>query len=264
MGIITYLALVCVLPQYKFGSKIKNWILVLLILWSVSPVLYFFIAPINIKLLLFTESGTFSGFALHRNFYGVYAGISFLLLWFVSWSKFYKILFGAILLMGLLMSECRTVIVCLFISLVYKKFSHHKFFYAYLVLLAIIGGICYLSLVELFSDYMMRRDLDNNAMRQELYQGFGNIIWENPLLGKGENVLYYSSTYPDGAPAHNFILQIIANNGIFELLCFIVFYVAIFKSFSKNSRCIFLFLIVTGLFQPYVEYPKKVPKNTDE
>lgn len=253
MAICAYLMLVCVLPQYKFSKVIRNGVLIFLLLWSIIPVVYFFVAPVNMKLLLFSDSGTFSGFALHRNFYGVYAGISFLLLWFVSWPKLYKCLLGGFLLVGLLMSECRTVILCLFVSLVYKKYSQSKIFYVYLILLGIIGIVCYLFLVEFLSDYMMRRDLDNNAMRQELYQGFWNIICENPLLGKGENVLYYSSTYPDGAPAHNFVLQIIANNGIFAMFCFVAFYIAIFKSLSSDAKCIFLFLIITGMFQPYVD-----------
>lgn len=253
MAMSVYIILVNVLPQYEFGIKMKNGILILLLLWSIIPIVCFFIVPVTVKLLFLTDSGTFSGFALHRNFYGVYAGITFLLLFFIQWPKFYRYLFCCILLVGLFMSESRTVVLCIFISLIYKKKAHKKYFYIYFILLSVIGAICYFLLVDIFSEYMVRKDLDNNVTRQDLYLGFWQIFTENPILGRGENVLYYSLIHPEGSPAHNFILQILANNGIIELLFFVLFYIAIFRSFSTNARCLFLFLIVTGMFQPYVD-----------
>lgn len=253
MALCVYIMIFGVLSQYNFGIKMQNTILLILLFWSITPVLYFLVAPLHIKMLFYSIGGTFSGFALHRNFYGVYAGITFLLLTFATWPKKYKYPLYVLLLVGILMSECRTVFLCLFISMFYKQFSTKRFFFFYVMIAGVLGFICYSLLMEILADYTMRNDFDNNVARQELYQGFWNEFIKNPLLGKGEDVMYYSSSYPEGSPAHNLLLQILASYGVFELLFFALFYWAIFQSFSVNGKALFLYIIVTSMFQPYVD-----------
>ncbi|OUP09033.1 hypothetical protein B5F34_07290 [Mediterranea sp. An20] len=253
MALCVYMVLVGILPKFHFGTKMQNLILFVLLFWSILPILYFSLAPIHIKALFYSIGGTFSGFALHRNFYAVYVGIAFLLLMFVRYKMLYKFILWILLLIGLLLSECRTAILALFIVTFYYKYSDKRSFYFYLVIAIIVGFICYSMLLDLLSEYTMRNDLDNNVTREELYKGFWDFFVESPILGKGEDALYYSSSYPDGSPAHNLVLQIMASYGVFELVFFLVFYILIFRTLDINGKTLFLYLFIISMFQPYID-----------
>ena len=198
------------------------------------------------------SGGTFSGFALHRNFYGVYTGIAFILLTFVEWRTLYKYPLYILLLIGLGMSESRTVLLCLLVSLAYKKYSSKRLWLVYLGIVCLIGILVYFLLIDVLADYTMRKDLDSNA-REELYWGFWNVFLDNPLLGKGKDVLYFSSHYPEGSPAHNLILQALASYGMVTTFFFLIFLILIYINMEQNGRVLFLFLLITAMFQPYVD-----------
>lgn len=253
MAFGVYIVLVCVLPTYAFSNQIRNITLILFLIWAIVPIFYFFLAPVSVKMLFYAASGgTFSGFALHRNFYGVYTGIAFILLTFVEWRTLYKYPLYILLLIGLGMSESRTVLLCLLVSLAYKKYSSKRLWLVYLGIVCLIGFLVYFLLIDVLADYTMRKDLDSNA-REELYWGFWNVFLDNPLLGKGKDVLYFSSHYPEGSPAHNLILQALASYGMVTTFFFLIFLILIYINMEQNGRVLFLFLLITAMFQPYVD-----------
>lgn len=156
------------------------------------------------------------------------------------------------MLIGIGMSESRTVFLCLLVSLVYKKYSSKRLWIIYLGTACLIGILGYFLLIDVLADYTMRKDIDSNA-REELYDGFWNIFLANPILGKGEDALYFSSHYPEGSPAHNLILQALASYGIVTTFLFLIFIILVFCSMGKNGKTLFLFLLITAMFQPYVD-----------
>ena len=252
-GLLIYTILIGILPRFDFSDKIRNSILILLLIWGIAPIIYFFVSSDQTKLLFLTESGTFSGFALHRNFYSAYAGIGLLSLLFTNWSKYWKLALGSLLTIGIIISESRTAFLGLIIAIFYYKYSNNKHLFVYLSFFIIVGYLSFQTIMETLSSYMVRKDFSNNATREELYQGFLEIIKNHAILGKGENVLYYSINYPDGSPAHNFILQTWADYGIFALIFFTYFLFRVFKSLSRNGKTLFLFMVVIALFQPYID-----------
>ena len=76
-------------------------------------------------------------------------------------------------------------------------------------------------------------------------------IETSPILGEGKPTMYYSLNYPDGAPAHNFILQLAAAYGLLIMLSFIVFLIYLYVVGERFTRMFLIYCIIWGLTQPY-------------
>lgn len=79
---ISFFIMFDTIKQYKFGERHLNFIFYLLLAWSFTPLILCIIPSLRYSFFLTPEGGytTFSGFAIHRNFYGILLGVLYLLL----------------------------------------------------------------------------------------------------------------------------------------------------------------------------------------
>lgn len=253
---LSYWVLFDTLKQYSFSSVHLKRAYYALLLWCILPIFYYIIAPAETKLLFVTGAGgnllTFGGFAQHRNFYGILLGITFICTIVWKMKPIYKTILCLLLLSGLILSVCRTAIFSIAITSLYillfsKEITFKKKFFLLLALI-IVAGIIYFLLIN--SDFVTR-DISDNDDRIELWSGMLEIIKNNVFLGLGEEAIYYSKGFPDGAPAHNFILAAIASYGIFVFILFVMLLILVYKFSGFYFRTSLVYLICWGLTQPY-------------
>ena len=253
---LSYWVLYDTLKQYKFSSKHLKRAFYALLVWCIIPIFYYAIAPLDTKILFMTgpegQLLTFGGFAQHRNFYGIFLGVAFIctLIWKMKLS--YKVLICILLSTGLILSVCRTAILSIIITISYIFLFHKKISIKkkliFLFLLFFVGITLYIILTN---SNFITRDVSNNDERIELWSGILKIIEKNFFWGVGEEALYYSRGFPQGAPAHNFILATIASYGIFVFCTFCLLLILIFKYSNFYFNAFLIYLISWGLTQPY-------------
>lgn len=253
---ISYFVIFDTLKQYQFSNLHLKISFYSLLLWCISALVYYLIAPLDIKQQFFIgpegQILTFSGFALHRNFYGILLGILILLviIWKIKLS--YKVLLFTVLLFCLWLSACRSAMVAVTITSLFlifrnKSISFEKKFFLFVFLLI----IAYILYNILSNPDLSLRDVSENDDRKELWNGIYHIILKNFYWGIGKEAMYYSSSFPDGAQAHNFILQVMANYGIFVCLFFFILLSCVLYFSSYYFQAFLIYLIIFGLTQPY-------------
>lgn len=253
---VSYLAIFDTLKQYQFHQKHLKFAFVALLLWSILPIIYYAIAPVETKILFLTGPGgnllTFGGFAQHRNFYGIFLGVTFICTLVWKMRKIYKVSLSILLIAGMILSVCRTAILSIAVTMVYVFLFHPKIRLKkkllYLFILFLLG----LALYNILTDpTLTARDVSDNDDRIELWGGMIDIIKDNFLFGLGKEALYFSKMFPEGAQAHNFILAAIASYGIFVFLSFAFLLILLFKYSNFYFRVFLVYLICWGISQPY-------------
>lgn len=253
---ISYFVIFDTLKQYKFANLHLKVSFYSLLLWSISALVYYLIAPLDVKQQFFIGSEgqilTFSGFALHRNFYGILLGILILLLIVWKMKILYKISLFIVLLVCLWLSACRSAMVAvsvtsLFLIFFNKYISFRKKSFLFILLLL----LAYALYTILSNPDLSLRDVSDNDDRKELWSGIYHIILKNFYWGIGKEAMYYSISFPEGAQAHNFILQVMANYGIFVCLSYLTLLGVIFYFSSYYFQAFLIYLMVFGLTQPY-------------
>lgn len=253
---LSFTYMYCEIKKYAISSNLLNCIFYILFLWCILPILYIAIAPFSSAVTFFTAVNgsldTFSGFALHRNFYGMVVGVVFLLLPFMRIRKAFKVIILILLLIGIYLSGCRSVILSIILGGLYWLFVNNSIKKGKKILLIITSSIIFLVGSSIYEKYTIR-EIEDNDDRKELYRGFYNKIKERPLWGYGEEVKYYSlrRQFQEGAPAHNFILQITANYGLIVLFFFMIFLLVFYLKSGIYTRMFLLYIMTWGLLQPY-------------
>lgn len=256
---IIYIVIFQIIAHYGIPDKYLIYATLILSTWCILPILYIPIASIEHKIMLFNgreDSLTlysFGGFAIHRNYYGFYVGLSIILLTFYDDIKKYRIFLYPLLFIGLILSESRSSIIgtitCVAFFYINKKGLKLSKLFPMAIGLGLIAFLWYY-----FNQNFASREIASNTDRWELYYGFFNIFLDNFFWGTGGVSLYFSNNYPEGSPAHNFILQTLADYGIFTSLVFFFFIGYNFFYGSIYSKILWSYLLVFGLFQPYFTF----------
>lgn len=245
----------CILKKLSFKKEHLQITFYILITWSLLPLIMMVLSP-SLRASFFTAPEgnlmTFSGFALHRNFYGIITGVTIILVYFKKWKIYWKTLFLSLLAIGLLLSACRTAMIATVLSFISILIMNKKISLPYKTLILgtilIVCGIVYSIITN--PQYALR-DIEKNSAREIIYSGFYEFILEDPILGKGENVVYISHEFPEGAPAHNFILQTSANYGIPTLLFWCLLLLLVYKYGKPFVKLGLVYLFPWGITQPY-------------
>ncbi|WP_229097184.1 O-antigen ligase family protein [Bacteroides clarus] len=255
MGIpISFFIMFDTIKQYTFSLKHLNVIFYSLLLWSLFPLFLLCFPFLRMSFFMTVEGGyaTFSGLALHRNFYGILLCVLLLLLYYKKMPFVIKTILFILLSVCLVLSASRTAFVALIVMtcflIYYNRTVKNRYKIFFFILVILLAGVFYWILTN--PDYALR-DIDDDHAREDLLYGFMKLIKEHPLLGYGEEVKHYSNIYPDGAIAHNFILQTTANYGVFVTIFFIVLLLTVYYYSQPFSKAILAFLVIWGITQPY-------------
>lgn len=91
---ISFFIMFDTIKQYKFGVKHLNILFYSLLLWSLLPLLLLCLPALRMSFFMTVEGGyaTFSGLALHRNFYGILLCVLLLLLYYKKMPLIIKLL----------------------------------------------------------------------------------------------------------------------------------------------------------------------------
>ena len=252
---LSYFTIFCVLFRYKINNNISSLIFITLLIWCILPIVLLVVWPIEMKLKLFSGDGvynisTFRGFAIHRNVYGFYAGLSIILLFFVNIKWKWRAFLYLFLLLGIILSESRTSILlaiavpAYFYSQKKQKSKIYKFIFLFSSVIILISIFVFLTVFKVRSGSLL-----NYQDRNELLFEYADIFINNPLFGTG-GILKKQ----EGFPVHNFIIQVLANYGIFTGFTFFALIYFIWNKGSLYFKTLFLYLLIFGLFQPYFNF----------
>lgn len=253
---LSYICLFDIIKRYSCSHRLLFLSLYVMLIWCVLPILYLPFIPSSEKVLFFTaEDGsltTFTGFALHRNFYGMVIGLVFILLLKLKLNMLFKFVSFVILLIGLFICSSRSAIVSVIVVLSIDYILIKKTMLFKHLPVIIWGSAVLFTAYYFYSQYSLRATNDNDA-RNELYQGFFSMISKHPIWGYGYPVKYYSirPNFVTGSPAHNFIVQLWADYGLIVLFSFLFLLAFVYKKMGRYSRMFLVYVIVWGLFQPY-------------
>lgn len=237
--------------QPNLSNKLLRVFLIIMILWSIIPVAYLPFAPYEHFLYMHTTDnistlGTFCGFATHRNVYGYYAGLSLCILFMQDFKKVFKLVAVVLLVIGLFMAASRTALIGAFVSIFFNKWeSISKKNRVWIIIIGLIVVEALLYYAKMFDS----RIVSGESGRIELYLAFFNLVFENPIFGKGGSAMVFLDG--DMNPCHNFLLQTAADYGLIALIVFIAFLWKLFSDSNLEAKTILIFLLITGLFQPY-------------
>lgn len=237
--------------QSDLSNKLLRTVLILMILWSIIPVAYLPIAPYEHILYMhntdnFNTLNTFCGFATHRNVYGFYAGLSLCFLFMQDNKKVFNWVAIILLIIGLFMAASRTALVGAFVSILFYRWKSISKKYRVWI---IIFGLIVVEVLFYYARIFESRIVSEDSGRDELYFAFLRQICENPFFGKGGNAV--AMLGGDLNPCHNFLLQTAADYGLLALLVFCAFLWRLYSDSNLEAKTILLFLLITGLFQPY-------------
>ncbi|MFA7288389.1 MAG: O-antigen polymerase [Melioribacteraceae bacterium] len=252
---LSYIAIFGVLFRYNINKNISSFLFIILLLWCIIPV-YLLLVLSNVESMkMFNVHiggiiSTFRGFALHRNIYGFYAGIAIILLFFVDLKNKWRVFLFFILFAGILLSESRTALIASIFVPFYFYIKSKKISLG-LSLSLIFSGILVLILLDWYLYlFSVRGDsLFFSSTRYELIMQYLNVFKNNLFFGgldeNFENVL---------GPSHNFIIDVLANYGIFTGLFFFIFVYHVWKQGSLFFKILWLYLLLFGLTQPYFRF----------
>lgn len=88
--------------------------------------------------------------------------------------------------------------------------------------------------------------------RALIFSRFLEYVGQHWLFGSGSMKLIELPEYDRiDVPAHNFVLQAIANYGVLTLVAYLAFFIGLFRTLrSTRARMMLIFLLVYGLYQP--------------
>lgn len=247
--LICFMGLFCI-NDYSLDYRVIKVIALIPIIFSIAPVIYIPFASNseNILFLFSTDNeatiGTFCGFSLHRNAYGFYAGLSTLLLMSFDYNRFFKLFSFIMLAIGLFLASSRSSILATLVCVTYFNWEKItiKLKALLIVVVSCIVGLIYI-LANIFDSRLFTVGYQDRSSLNDI---FISAVLKSPILGYGGGVLI------NGDPCHNFIFQVSADYGIVALLCYLYLFYLLFKRSNINSRSILIFLIIIGLFQPYL------------
>ncbi|MBD5216024.1 MAG: O-antigen ligase family protein [Bacteroidales bacterium] len=248
-----YIVLFTIIPQYHLKSSLIKIAIIAMLLWAVIPIILMIIGPSHVQLALITgakgEISTFGGLAYHRNFYGFYTGLVLLLVIVSPIRTFLK--YSSIIAcgIGLILSGSRSGIACFIVAIMWYLFITNKKRFIKLLPIVLTSGIIFFSLLSYFN--IRDKGIDGNDDRYEIMNGFVSTIQDAPFLGQGKSTIYFSPSFPEGAPAHNFILQIWSDFGLITLLIFMLLLFLLYNRGNNVFKTALIYLICIGLTQPY-------------
>ena len=258
-----YFSIVAIPLIYLLLSNIKNsyyfnwnkFILIVLLIWIITPIIdCFFFSDISRQLLFFREYGGysffdagFSGYAVHKNVYAYIVGLCFLITIFTKLPKYVKYLIWVILVGALALSLCKSVIITLVVVVLYYKMINEsiglKLSNRHVILVIVLFSIAIACFVSL--------DFFNDPNRTVLINGFIDVIKNNFLFGTGMATVVPARFGDDMMPAHNLILQGLADRGIIAFMLYCIYIKCFFSNSDKVYRLFLLYMLLNGLFQPY-------------
>lgn len=248
-----YIVLFIISKKYKFSKKLTSLIIYIMAIWSILPLVLLILFPgtIGINMFISLNGGfnTFRGFALHRNFYGFYTGLTVLLFMMSSANKSIKITVIITCFLGLILCGSRSSQLCTIVSMVILMVLKNK----KLIYIIIPIGVSCLAIFSYFSQTLELRSSNygDNDDRVEILKGFGKMISERPIIGYGKMTQYYPIASPDEFPAHNIIAQVWADYGILTLLSFLILLLLAYQKSDKTFKVLFSYLLLISLSQPY-------------
>ena len=250
---IEYLGFYLIFRYGTLSHKSLKYILILSGLWIAIPILMFLFGSIQTKLTFMSlgngKISTYGGFALHRNYFGYYAGLAILLFIFSNIKKYIKTIVILLGIIAIFVSASRSAFVCLFAAIgIYVWKSNKKWRMPLIISMGVVGLLYYILATQI---QIRTGDIMYTSDREDLFQAFSDTISTHPLLGKGSFTRFYSESYPNGAQAHNFVLQVWSDYGLITLLFFSLFWGSIFYYGDIKVRTFIAYLILFGLFQPY-------------
>ena len=250
---LEYIVICVIARDYTFGPRIIKITFLMLVLWSILPLLVMLAGPIDFQIAMVSDVygklSTFGGFAFHRNFYGFYAGLTIILALFIPIRSFWKISIILLCLVGIMLSASRSALMCTFAGILLFYYLTNKKKFISILPFVVIGVALILSAYAYFN--LRSKGLEDNDDRFEILRGFGEFIMDKPLFGNGEAMIYYSAHYPLGAPAHNFVVQVWADYGLITLLVMLGFLTLIYFKSNVYLKVLLLYLLLFGLSQPY-------------
>lgn len=254
------------LAQQRKIFNLSYIIIIILALWVFLPVIDFFFFSDSYRQSLFFYSSSeigdfndndFSGYAYHKNAYGYICGLLIIILQYLNIKRIYKFILIPLIIICILFSGCRSVLVSIlgvfFIS--YFKNKSEKFHLIrnhlgragtkklrlrYMGLIILIVAISSVAIM-----FLIQNSIFDDPFRLLIYEHFFSVIKSNFYFGVGEPVFFDSDD-----PAHNFILQILADNGFFCFIAFMWVIFRIFKSSTKMGQMLIIYLLLVSLFQP--------------
>ena len=241
-----------------FSGKERDSMTIVLFIWCIFPIIDSFynnnwLSYSALTLDLKSNDFSFSGYALHRNVYGLYCTLSALLILFSRYSKLVRVVLYSAILSAIIMSQSRTAL------LIVLSFTFIHFWIIlpkFRLILSIFGSlfsICIFTLLKYAKDWGMRNMLESDDSRIYIIKKLLSKYYNNLLFGSGETS-YIDIGAEVEATAHNFIFQTLLDYGIFNLLIFLLIIWQLVIKFSYHSGMLFLTIIVYGLTQPYFSF----------
>lgn len=248
---------------YNFSSII----IILLAIWVLLPVVDFFFLSDSYRQSLFFYSSSseigsfndndFSGYAYHKNAYGYVCGLLIIIIQYLNINKVIKLIMIPLIILCILFSGCRSVLVAILGVFIITYFINKRDRFNLLrnytggvnsrkLRLKYVGLIVLIAIISIVAIiFLIKNSIFDDPFRLLIYEHFFNVIKGNFLFGLGETVFFDSDD-----PAHNFILQILADNGIFCFIAFMWVISRLYKSSTKIGQMLILYLLIISLFQP--------------
>jgi hypothetical protein len=220
--------------------------------WLLAPTVAMAIEP-TLWDMFFTVTAidfSYHGLTNSRVGYGLWIG-AFILLLGKPQAKFQSFLLVTSVV-TLLLSQSRGAIFGLLLSYFYGLVRGRDKGKPVLRRLVLLGAVC---LVPLFAWSMLGRDDALTFLsvdRSILLARFWEFVEGNWLLGFGG---MYLVDIPEidfyEVPAHNFLLQTVANYGVLTLAAFLVYFISLFRYVqSTKARMLLVFLFIYSMNQP--------------
>jgi hypothetical protein len=242
-----------------FSQKERDIITLILFIWCVFPIVDSFI---NNNWLTYSSLAidsnssdvSFSGYALHRNVYGLYCTLTALLVLFSQYNKFVKFILYIAILAAIFMSQSRTaLLVVLVLTFIHVWIKLPKFRLIFSMLGSLFLFLIFILLNFLKEELGMRNLIQSDDSRVDIIKKLFSKYYNVLLFGSGE-----TSSIDLGlevnATAHNFIAQTLLDYGVFNLLVFLLIIWQLAIKYSYHSRMLLISIVVYGLTQPYFSF----------
>lgn len=242
--------------------NMNTLIIIILIIWIVAPVVdYYFFSNSYRQSLFYTSSSggfddnDFSGYAIHKNIYGYVCGILFVILMVSRVKTAVRITLSVIVVFCILFSGCRSALVAIVGTVIFRYYFNKstKLFRKPSIIKSVVLILLLILLLIIAVIILQKFSIFDDPARLLIYDYFFNIITDNIFFGVGETVLYKDD------PAHNFILQIIADYGMFVFIAFVYVIYCIYKQSTIAGRLFIIYFLIISLFQPTLSV--SIPNN---
>lgn len=261
---LNYFAIYLTLQKNYYD--LSSFIIIILSIWVLLPVIDFFFLSDSYRQSLFFYSSSeiggfndndFSGYAYHKNAYGYICGLLIIILQYQNINKALKLIMIPIIILCILFSGCRSVLVAILGVFIISYFNNKRnklhFIKSYAnrvgtskLRLKYIGLILFIVAISVLAIlFLIKNSVFDDPFRLLIYEHFVDVIQSNLFWGVGEPVFYDSDD-----PAHNFILQILADNGLFCFVAFIWVILHLFKASTRIGQMLIIYLMIISLFQP--------------